>query len=67
MSPSSKRPTRGELERAARELTGMNLSPRELETLLRRLDSVREALAALEDLADGEPLLEFSLEGEDET
>jgi Rad3-related DNA helicase len=45
----SRRLTREGLERAARELAGIKLSPTELEALLRRLQSLREELEVLEE------------------
>lgn len=65
MTSPSNRLTRKGLEGAS-ELAGMSLSPGEVEALLQRLQRVHEALAALEELADGEPLPAVSLEDEGE-
>ena len=68
MTSRSGRLTREGLERAARELAGMDPTPRELEGLLHRLESLREELDALEKwLGPGcEPLPRITIEDEDE-
>ena len=68
MKSRSSRLTRDGLERAARELAGLSLTPIELEALLRRLESLREELGALEKLAGPgvEPLPVVIIEDEDE-
>jgi hypothetical protein len=68
MKSRSSRLTREGLERAARELAGLSLTPSELEALLNRLQSLREELRDLEKLAGPgvEPLPVVIIEGEDE-
>ncbi len=68
MKSRSSRLTREGLERAARELAGLNPTPSELEALLGRLQSLREELGALEKLVEPgvEPLPVVIIEGEDE-
>jgi len=68
MMTRSSRLTREGLERAARELAGLSLTPSELEALLSRLQSLREELGALEKLVEPgvEPLPVVIIEGEDE-
>jgi len=64
---TSRRLTRQGLERAARELAGLSLTPCEVRALLDRLQSLHEELRALEELtgAGCEPLPAVVIEDAD--
>ncbi len=68
MMTRSSRLTREGLERAAHELAGLSLTTTELEALLGRLKSIREALGALQARigTECEPLPGVRIEDEDE-